>query len=114
MASFDGIDRSAEIPFDNVQVQEHVTNNVLNTFLLKQRTQWDTSNIVSGETLTATNVQGPGVFRNDQIPWSLAPGDVITSLVVPYISSGEVRVPGKNIYGPDRDARRFAPDWRPD
>ena len=103
MASFDGIDRSAEIPFDNVQVQEHVTNNVLNTFLLKQRTQWDTSNIVSGETLTATNVQGPGVFRNDQIPWSLAPGDVITSLVVPYISSGEVRVPGSNIYGPISD-----------
>ena len=103
MASFDGIDRSAEIPFDNVQVQENVTNNVLNTFLLQQRTQWDTSNIVSGETLTATNVQGPGVFRNDQIPWSLAPGDVITSLVVPYISSGEVRVPGSNIYGPIAD-----------
>lgn len=69
MASFDGLDRSMEIPFDNVQSQENAINKATATFLSRQRTQWDTSNIVSGHTLAASNVQGAGLFRDDQIPW---------------------------------------------
>ena len=69
MASFDGLDRSTEIPFDNVQSQESALNTAMASFLTRQRTTWDTSNIVSGHTLAASNVQGAGLFRDDQIPW---------------------------------------------
>ena len=58
-ASFDGTASTLETPFDNVTNEAHASAAVKAQIakIPPQQTEWDTSNIVSGTSLTPANVE---------------------------------------------------------
>jgi len=98
-APFDGTAETLETPFDGVTSVENAMTTVVAS-IPPQRTQWDTSNIVSGTSLTPANVGGgfPQTFRSDQIPWSDGAGPMWPNLL-PLLNSGTTRIEASNVYG---------------
>ena len=89
-ASFDGTAATLETPFDGVTVETHSITAAIKSHVAQERTTWDTSNIVSGDTLAASNVRGTGHFLVEQIPWEGQRTTWDTSNIV----SGDTLTPG--------------------
>ena len=105
-ASFDGTASTLETPFDNVTSESHAAAAVQSQIskIPPQQTQWDTSNIVSGPSLTPSMVGGgfPETFRSDQIPWSTGSSTWLP-ILAPLISTSTAAQPtyvaASNVYG---------------
>jgi len=95
--AFDGTAETLETPFDGVTSVDNMITSVV-AAIPPQRTTWDTSNIVSGTSLTPANVGGTGVFREDQIPWSQGASSMWPNLL-PLVNSSGTRIEASNVYG---------------